>query len=130
MVKLRQAAYASAFIVQTTEAETPLPVVFELFQNYVKSLCERGPSLQTVLAFELKMLEELGLAPEWGKTALSAGSARGAEALAKRDWEGGFGVKLADSQLSELRQFLHGFIIYHLGKVPKGRGQALLNKDD
>src|SRR5215469_6156934 len=33
IIKLRQAAYGAAFIVQTTEPETPLPGVFDLFQK-------------------------------------------------------------------------------------------------
>lgn len=128
--KLRQAAYAAAFIGQTTETETPLPAVFELFREFLGILYERKPSPQTIFAFELKMLQELGIEPDWAQTSLSAGTAKVAAALGKRDLQGGFGVKLADTQMSELRQFLHGFIIFHLGKLPGGRGQALSNKDD
>src|SRR5215469_8425162 len=54
IIKLRQASYAAAFIVQTTEAETPLPGVFELFQKFLECLCLREPSPQLVFAFELK----------------------------------------------------------------------------
>lgn len=128
--KLRQAAYAAAFISQTTETETPLRAVFELYRELLRILCERKPSLHAILAFEIKMLQELGIEPDWTQTSLSAGTARAVAALGRRDLEAGFGVKLADSQTSELRQFLHGFIIFHLGKLPGGRGQALLNKDD
>lgn len=125
--RLQQAAYAAAFIVQTTETETPLPAIFELFREFLATLCSRGVSSQLILAFELKMLRELGLEPEWGNTRLSPGAEKVAKTLIQRDFAGGFGVKLADSQIGELRQFLHGFIIYHLGKVPRGRSQALLN---
>jgi DNA repair protein RecO (recombination protein O) len=130
IVKLRQAAYGAAFVVQTTESETPLPGVFELFQKFFECLCARDPSPQLVFALELKMLRELGLEPDWHKTSLSAGSTKAAMALLERDFVAGFGLKLADNQVSEIRQFLHGFIIFHVGKVPRGRGQALSSKYD
>jgi DNA repair protein RecO (recombination protein O) len=130
ILKLRQAAYAAAFIVQATEAETPLPGVYELLEKFLDSLCGRQASPQLVFAFELKMLEELGLAPDWSEKKLAAGTQKIASAFAERSFESGFGLKLADSQASELRQFLHGFIIYHLGKVPPGRTQALLYEND
>ena len=125
IVKLRQAAYAAAFITQTTESETPLPEILELFVKFLESVCIHEPLPQLVLAFELKMLRELGLEPDWHKTGLTAGAAKAAKALIERGFEAGFGLKLADTQVSELRQFLHGFLIFHAGKVPRGRAQAL-----
>ena len=130
IVKLHQAAYGAAFIVQTTEPETPLPGVFELFQRFLECLCARKSLSQLVFALELKMLRELGLEPDWHKSSLSAGTIKAAQALLERDFGAGFGLKLADSQISEMRQFLHGFIIFHVGKVPRGRGQALSSKYD
>jgi recombinational DNA repair protein (RecF pathway) len=127
---LNQAAYGAAFIIQTTEAETPLPGVFELFQKFLECLCAREPSPQLVFALELKMLSELGLEPDWHNASLAAGTVKAAKALIERDFEGGFGLKLADNQISEIRQFLHGYIIFHVGKVPRGRGQALSSKYD
>jgi DNA repair protein RecO (recombination protein O) len=127
IVKLQQAAYAAAFIVQATEAETPLPAIHDLFEKFLASLCAHAPSSQLIFAFELKMLHELGLEPDWGEVKLSAGTEKIVSALNQRTFESSFGLKLADNQVSELRQFLHGFIIYHLGKVPQGRAQALMN---
>jgi DNA repair protein RecO (recombination protein O) len=129
ILKLRQAAYAVAFIAQATEAETPLAPIFELFQIFLKAVTSHEATSQTVFAFELKMLRELGLEPDWSQTALSAGTKKVTEALLQRDFASGFGVKLAVSQASELRHFLHGFIIFHLGKLPRGRAQALSSHD-
>ena len=125
ILKLRQAAYAATFIVQTTEAETPLAAVFELFQNFLETVAGREPSPQVIFAFELKMLRELGLGPDWSRTAMAAGTKKIAEALWQRDFASGLAVKMAAAQASELRQFLHGFMIFHLGKLPRGRAQAL-----
>jgi DNA repair protein RecO (recombination protein O) len=125
LTKLRQAAYAAAFIVQTTEAETPLTGIFELFQKFLNSLGIHKASAQALFAFELKMLQELGLEPDWHNSSLAAGTIKAAKVLIERAFEAGFGLKLANTQVSELRQFLHGFLIFHLGKVPRGRAQAL-----
>jgi DNA repair protein RecO (recombination protein O) len=126
ILKLRRAAYAAAFIVQATETETPLPAVYELFEKFLESLCAHEPSFQLIFAFELKMLHELGLEPDWGQAKLSAGTEKIISALKQRTLAAVFGLKLADNQASELRQFLHGFMIYHLGKIPQGRAQALI----
>jgi hypothetical protein len=34
-------------------------------------------------------------------------------------------LKPSDAQSRELQQFLHGFLIFHLGKIPGGRAPAL-----
>jgi len=130
ILKLRQAAYAAGFIVQTTETETPLSNIYIVFEQFLESLCGHEPLPQTVYAFELKMLRELGLEPDWNKANLTAGTKKIAVALMERDFMSIFGLKLADIQSSELRQFLHGFIIFHLGKVSRGRAHALGNEDD
>jgi DNA repair protein RecO (recombination protein O) len=123
--KLRQAAYATAFIVQATESETPLPEVFELLRQFLESLCAHEPSSQLVLTFELKMLVELGLEPDWKEAKLSPGTKKIVEAMLQRDFVSILSVKPTDKQLTELLQFLHGFIIFHLGKMPPGRAQSV-----
>jgi DNA repair protein RecO (recombination protein O) len=125
ILKLRQAAYAVGLITQATETETPLAGVFELFEQFLEAVATREPLPQTIFAFELKILRELGLEPDWSQAALAAGTKKVTEALLQRDFVSGFGVKLAASQVSDLRQFLHGFMIFHLGKLPRGRAQAL-----
>lgn len=126
--KLRQAAYAAAFIEQATEAETPLPAVFELLRGFLDCLCRHQSSPQLVFAFELQLLQELGLAPDSGKTGLTAGARQIIRLLAKEGWPAGLRLKLARAQTDELRQFLHGFLIFHLGRLPRGRAAALAEK--
>lgn len=130
ILKLRQAAYAAAFVAQTTETETPLSHIYILFGQFLESLCRHESSPQIVFAFELKMLRELGLEPDWSTVTLAAGTRKIAVALMERDFVSVFGLKLADSQSSELRQFLHGFMVFHLGKVPRGRAQAFASQND
>jgi DNA repair protein RecO (recombination protein O) len=121
LAKLKQAAYAATFIVQTTEPETPLPDIFELFRRFLESLCAHALSPHLVPAFEIKMLVELGLEPNWEESKLQPGTGKIVEAMRQRDFASILSVKPTDKQLTELRQFLHGFMIYHLEKIPGRR---------
>jgi DNA repair protein RecO (recombination protein O) len=123
--KLRQAAYAAAFIELATETETPLPAVFELLRGFLDCLCRQQPAAQLVFAFELKLLRELGLNPDLRKTNLTAGAKQIVHAFLKCGWQACLRLKLARAQTVELRQFLHGFAIFHLGRLAAGRVAAL-----
>ena len=125
IIKLSQAAYAAALIELATEMETPLPAVFELLRGFLDCLCRQKPSAQLVFAFELKLLRELGLDPDLRQTNLTAGSGRIIHALLRDGWQAGLRLKPTDAQTGELRTFLHGFLIFHLGRLPRGRAGAL-----
>ena len=125
LASLRQAAYAVAFIEQATETETPLPAIFELLREFLDCLCHHRPTPQTVIAFELKLLHELGLRPDWGKTGLTAGARQIVRSLAVGNWQASCCLKPSSGQIEELRRFLHGFLIFHLGRLPRGRAAAL-----
>jgi DNA repair protein RecO (recombination protein O) len=128
ILKLQQAAYAVNFIGQATETETPLPAIYELLRGFLQSVCYQKSEPQTVFAFELKLLRELGLEPNLTETHLAAGTKKIAEILAQDNWAAGLRLKLTDAQALELRQFLHGFLIFHLERLPKGRAAALAGK--
>jgi DNA repair protein RecO (recombination protein O) len=100
---LNQAAYCTRLIELTTETETPLPQVYELFTSFLDTLPNRPANPVNVLAFEAKMLAELGLSPQEGKTAAMT------ERLALLEWKTVAELTLAEVELRELRQFLHGF---------------------
>jgi DNA repair protein RecO (recombination protein O) len=122
---LRQATYAAAFIEQATETETPLPAVFELMCGFVDYLCRQSPVPQTVFAFELKLLRELGLNPDVGKAGLTGGTRQIVRKLMAGNWQASCCLKPSSGQIEELRAFLHGFLIFHLGRLPRGRASAL-----
>ncbi len=126
--RLRQAAYAAAFVEQATETETPLPAVFELMRDFLAGLCRHPCAPQIIFAFELKLLHELGLKPDLGETKLTPGAKQIVRALTRAGWPAGLRLKLTPAQAGELRQFLHGFLIFHLGRLPKGRAAALANE--
>jgi DNA repair protein RecO (recombination protein O) len=125
MLKLRQATYAARFIEQATEIETPLRAVYELMRGYLDSLCHRPSGPQTVFAFELKLLRELGLNPDLGQTALTAGARQMARALLAKTWSESGCLRPTRRQIAELGQFLHGFVIFHLGRLPPGRAAVV-----
>jgi DNA repair protein RecO (recombination protein O) len=122
---LRRAAYAVAFVEQATETETPLPDIFKLLQAFFNRLCEQKSPEQIVFSMELKLLRELGLEPDWSQTSLAAGTKKVAAILSRKDFAACENLKLTAAQAEELRQFLHGFLIFHLGRLPRGRAAAL-----
>ncbi len=121
LARLQQAAYGTTLIEQTTETDTPLAGIFGLMSGFLKHLVEQPPRPQTLFAFEVKLLAELGLQPRLDKTSLTPGARQIVEKLAGADWPAIGRLKLSEAQTTELRQFLHGFLIFHLGKIPKGR---------
>lgn len=124
--KLRQAAYCANLIEQTTETETPLPLLFDHFAKLVQEL-SRHPALpQTIFAFEIKMLGELGLTPNLAETPLSPGSRQILAKLGELEWPAIFRLCLSSEQAAEIGQFLQGFLIFHVGKIPRGRAAAAI----
>ncbi|MCP5524474.1 MAG: DNA repair protein RecO [Verrucomicrobiales bacterium] len=121
---LRAAAYAAQLIEQATEPETPLPGIFELLVNLLEALAHIPPSAATVLGFELRMLDELGLAPDLAQARLAPAVRELAEQLADSP-----SIVTppppAPAAVAALNHFLHGFLIYHLGRIPPRRAAVL-----
>ena len=118
---LEQASYATELLEQTTETETPLPEFFALLSGFLRHLPTHPPQPQTVFAFEMKLLRELGQSPDLAATKLTSGSKQILEKLADLDWPALSRLKPSAGQIRELQQFLHGFLLHHFGRIPKGR---------
>jgi DNA repair protein RecO (recombination protein O) len=123
--RVQRASHAAALVEQVTESETPLPQIFELMQSFLNTLAETTPQSQLVFAFELKLLAELGLEPDLSKSHLTAGAREIVKMLTRQDWSSIPKLKTSAAQANELSQFLHGFLIFHLGKIPAGRFAAV-----
>ena len=123
MSKFQQAAYVTAFIEQATETETPLPEIFKLVESFLNFLGANPAAPQNIFALELKFLRELGLEPDATEMRLTPGAKKIVERLTAEDWKNN--LRLTDAQSTELRQWLHGFLIFHLGKLPRGRAMAV-----
>jgi DNA repair protein RecO (recombination protein O) len=121
---LRQASYCALLVEQTAETETPLPAIFDLVLGLLQHLAAHKPLPQTVFAFELKLLSELGLKPDPEQSRLAPGTKPLVQAFIDSGWGGLAGLNLPEAQAMELRRFLHGFLIYHLGRIPRGRDAA------
>lgn len=121
---VRQASYCSALIEQTTETQTPIPEIYELFFNFLRALPQQPSRPRTVFAFELKLLDALGLSPDVNESKLPQEARALVNALTETGWGKLSELRATAAQAQAVRQFLHGFLIFHLGKIPKGRGHA------
>jgi DNA repair protein RecO (recombination protein O) len=124
-IYVQQASYCASLIEQTAEADAPLPTVFENFSRLLAQMPHHPAQPQTIFGFEMKWLHELGLKPNFAETNLTPGSKQILERLLEMDWPEIFRLRLSPAQVRELRLFLHGFIQYHLERIPKGRSAAL-----
>jgi DNA repair protein RecO (recombination protein O) len=142
LAQLQQACYCANLVEQATEMETPLAGVFELMtglmahlaaEDGIKSLNRQTSSLreapsskpQTIFAFELKLLTDLGLKPDLDESRLSPGTKQLVNALTENDWPMVPRLRLSEAQIRELDAFLNGFLVFNLGRIPKGRNSAV-----
>jgi DNA repair protein RecO len=105
-VTLDQAARAGRRIERTTEEEAPVPEIFELFKGFLNELAKPPLEGSLLLAFEIKLLKELGFAPALGGSALPAGSCKALEQLQSVEWPAVRRIKLSPSQIFEIESFL------------------------
>lgn len=124
LTRLRQASYAVLLIEQVTETETPLRDIYEIFDQFIKTISEIEPAPESVLAFEVNLLNKLGFRPDLKKAHLSdAGKA------IFNQWQTETpslqNERLEKQVRIEIARYLQAFMIYHLGKVPKLRSEAL-----
>jgi DNA repair protein RecO (recombination protein O) len=122
---LQQACYCAALVEQATETETPLNRVFDVMTGLLAHLTAQPLVVSTIFSFELKLLTELGLKPDFDRTKLNLGTKQLVKALTESDWPVVARLRPTAAQAAELGHFLHGFVIYHLGRIPKGRDAAL-----
>lgn len=125
LTRLRQAAYATRLIEQVTETETPVPGLFQLLADYLAQLPLQPPRPLPVFAFEAKLLRELGLQPDFAHPSLGADAGGLLQKLTDMDWPALSQFNPGPVEETSIRQFLHGFLVYHLGKTPRGRYEAL-----
>ena len=115
---LQQACHATALIEQNTELETPLPEIHALLTAFLAHLTRHPPQPQSQFAFELKLLVELGLQPDWENDGLAPDLRQLVRLLSTGDWPVIARLKLSPGQESALRAYLRAFLLTHLGRVP------------
>jgi DNA repair protein RecO (recombination protein O) len=61
------ASYMSELVIRSVQENDPVPGVYELMMNSLKLLKGEGSVFKTILAFELRLLKEMGWNPELEK---------------------------------------------------------------
>ena len=123
--KVEQLAYCTRLVEQTTETDTPLPEFYELVRGFIRHLQGAEPRPRVVYAFELKHLHYLGLEPDLSASRLSPATCDLITRLTEASWDEIESLKPEASSARQVRQFLHGYLIHHLDRLPKGRAEAL-----
>lgn len=125
--KLNQAAYVTACIEAATETETPLPEFFAIIEKFLDLLDREPVRRVNIFALEIKLLRELGLTPDSKNSRLTTGTKKIAQLLADQTWPQIFRLRTSADQDDELRHWLHGLLIFHLGKLPRGRASVMVS---
>jgi len=125
--RLRQAAYGARLIERLTETDTPLPEVYRLFKGLLDLLQTQPAQPLPLLAFELKLLAELGCPPNLTGSPLTAGAKQAIEYALAADWPSLARLKLSPAQAAELDHCVRGLLIANLGELPRGRAQAMVS---
>ncbi len=73
----------------------------------------------------MKLLSLLGLTPATEEMKLASDVRRLVRDLVELDWSELAPVELSGPLSAEIDHFLHGYLIYHLDRVPRGRRAAL-----
>jgi DNA repair protein RecO len=122
---IEQASYCAKLVEMATESETPLSGLFDRFCALLAALPLAAAQPLTIFVFELALLNDLGLKPDLADASLTPGSRLALERAMEMGWDQLPRLKLDVRQAHEIQRFLHGFILFHLERVPQGRSQAL-----
>lgn len=122
---LRQLAYVVALLEQMTETDTPLPEVYTLFAEFVTHLAAHPPQPRNIYAFELKLLATQGMEPDLDEHPLPPSARTLITRLLDATWDELLTLRATADDVRAVRQFLHGFLIFHAGKLALGRAAAL-----
>ncbi|MDP7051035.1 MAG: DNA repair protein RecO [Verrucomicrobiota bacterium] len=125
VAKLQLMAYATCFLEQATETETPILGIHTIFTTLLDHLAHTATRPAFVYALEMKLLYELGLAPALKESRLDDATVELLEQLAVRNWEDITKLNPVKSQVRAMNEFLAGFLAHNLGGLPKGREAAL-----
>jgi DNA repair protein RecO (recombination protein O) len=124
---LRQASYATAWIARTTESGAPVPDLFELLEGLLRRLAALGSDCLLMFAFELGLLNGLGLFPPANLPGLSPDARRFVQHHARSPWAAFDDPALRPnaSVALEIDRFLHTWLAQHVGRVPPDRTRVL-----
>jgi DNA repair protein RecO (recombination protein O) len=125
LARLNQACYFVVLLEKSTESETPIPELHQLFQETLAHLSATPPAIETAFAFELKLLTALGYEPKFDAL---AGIVRDSSVAATNEAFGeavGGLAALKPGGKDALNRLLQRAIGTALGVVPAQRERAL-----
>ena len=125
--RLQLLAYATHFIERTTEPEAPLLGIHAIITTLLAHLDTHPARPALVYSLEMKLLNELGLAPALNESPLEGGMRNLLGQMEILNWETITTLKPTKAQAEAVRKFLQEFLIHQFGKLPKGRNAALEN---
>ena len=73
----------------------------------------------------MKLLNELGLSPPLNESLLNDSTIELLGQLSVLGWVEITHLSPTNAQVRAMKEYLHGFLIYHLGRLPKGRDALL-----
>jgi DNA repair protein RecO (recombination protein O) len=123
IASLELAACAIAEIEMATESDTPLDGVFDLFAEFLGCLRTSGARPRTLLAWETRFLQLLGLDPEEESESLSASVRALLVELSETGWDELLSLKPENRAVREATRFLGGRFQHHFARVPKARAK-------
>ena len=125
--RLQLLAYATHFIERTTESEAPLLGIHAIITTLLAHLDTHPARPALVYSLEMKLLNELGLAPALNGSPLEEGMRNLLGQMEILNWETITTLKPTKAQAEEVKKFLQEFLVHQFGKLPKGRNAALEN---
>ena len=125
--RLQLLAYATRFIERTTEPEAPLLGIHTIITTLLAHLDTHPARPALVYSLEMKLLNELGLAPALNESPLDEGTRNLLEQMEILNWDTIITLKPTKSQAEAVKIFLQEFLNHQFGKLPKGRDAALEN---
>ncbi len=125
--KINQASYVAQLTSKSLEEDTPADGMFDLLQTFLTVLNHPQKSnLVPVLWYEFRLLQCLGLEPQWRQDRLSQHAKGIIEEWSNAPFnECSLSPTETSAVMLELFKYLGRFMTYHLGLPPKLRGQLL-----
>ena len=120
---VHQASYFGVLIEKSTEPETPIPEVYQLFASVLEALPRSAPRARLVLSFELKLLTLLGYEPDF--CTLDEDGAALAKNLLESLFEELGALKTSAQTHHEVNRFVQIAIGTALDRLPPQREKAL-----
>jgi DNA repair protein RecO (recombination protein O) len=122
---LQQASYFTHLVEKSTETETPLLEIYSLFDQALLFLPRQTSAPKTVFAFELKLLDLLGVFPEANASRLRPETVKLIQELSTSDWSHLSEVASTTAADNEVRFFLERCLSAVVNRMPAERDKAL-----